>query len=323
MAMRQLFIIFTLYLSPLLIYGQIIHDCDVEPEFFGSLLELSSTNQDPGEISLQPYLYGGYIYGSYNNDWSFSSSPQYGILNPQVVGYIGLNKYVEIDFTLQSQTVFLNNRAETHLSDFTAGFGFQFLWENKQTATPNIRLVILETFPTGKFENLGPDFGGYNATGYGAFSTFFGLVANKTFYNNPCHPFNLSANIAYFYTCDTKVHGINSYGGGSGTKGKVSPGDAVYLLLSYESFINHLLTFTLDFQYIHTFKTNFDGVLGVDIDGVSFEISQNSSDLFTLTPAIEFTFNDYLSCYIGAYLTLFGRNTAATAQGAFSLIYSF
>lgn len=308
------FISFFLILSPL--YGVLKKKhCDFVPVFYGTLLELPSYNNDPGQVTFETYLYGGFVYGAYNNDWSLNKQLQAGTLNPQLFIYTGITKSLQALLVVQSQSVFFNHRSKTHLGDSFFGFGWQWLWEKPNTAQPNVRLSFGEGFPTGKYKNLNPFFQGADSSGQGAYATIIALVIDKTFYTNPCHPFNININLFYTHYLKTTLRGINTYGGGLRTKGVLGSGNTLLTSLSLEYCFTQKYLLALDLQYTHTFPTDFHGVSGFNPDGTLASIFTDSKDLFTITPAIEFGITPTMCFYIGGYFTAAGRNTTASAEG--------
>ncbi len=297
--------------------------CNFTPNFFGTLLELNSSNVEPGTISLQTYFYGGYVYGNYRNNFSLDSSIQYGFLNPQVNAYCGLTSSLELDFITGMQTVFFEGKNDTAMNDTTLGFAYQPLFDDQHTTTPNLRFVFYEIFPTSAHHQQTPDLIGINASGAGSYGTEVGFCLNKNFYTFPCHPFNLSLNFTYTYRNLTRYKGINYFGGGPFTDIKLRPGGIFWSDLGFEIACTPLIYFCLDVQYTHILKSHYRGFVGDNYDGSLATISTNSKDLMTIAPALEFNITPNLGCYLGGYFTAFGRNTSAEALAAFAVAYSF
>jgi hypothetical protein len=118
------------------LYPSSTPSCDFAPTFSGTLLEYDNINEAPGDVSLFTSLYGGGSYGVYDDNWGLTVSNSYGIINPAIFGYVGVTKHIQLEFTLQSQTIFFNHHSKTHFGDVTAGLGFQFLWDKKTPPHP-------------------------------------------------------------------------------------------------------------------------------------------------------------------------------------------
>ena len=298
-----------------------------EPNFAGTVLEFSSSNQNPGQFSIQPLMFLGPYYGSYANDWSLKPTNHYLLVNYQAFGYLGFTKHVQLEFNITSATTAFNGRSTTHLGDSQIGLGFQFLWEERGTPKPNLRFVVLETIPTGAFQNLDPHFMSNDATGFGSYQTDFIFVLKKNFYNIPGHPWNLNASLSYSYFHKTNLHGVNAYFSSPLTDGTIRPRGNLLATFSNEYFLWQKGTFTLNFAidwtYEHIFKSEFKGILDDTLPRRKRKYCTPSQDIFNVLPALEFVFGDHFAFYLGAYFTLLGRNTSSFAQGVFSVAGTF
>lgn len=297
--------------------------CKFSPNFFGTLLELNSANVEQGTASLQVYFYGGYVYGSYQNNFSLNKTIQYGYLNPQVNAYFGLTSYLELDFITGMQTVFFKGKNDTAMNDTTLGLAYQPLFDDQHSNIPNLRFVLYEIFPTSAHHQVTPDLIGINTSGAGSYGTEIGFTINKNFYTSPCHPFNLSLNFTYSYRNLTRYKGINYFGGGPFTDIHLRPGGIFWSDLGFEIALNSQLFFSLDLQYTHILKAHYNGYVGYNFDGSLATISTSSKDLFVVAPALEININPNFACYLGGYFTAFGRNTSAEALATLAFAYSF
>lgn len=310
-----------------LVLSQMMHAkdpaCNFTPNFFGTLLELNSANVEAGTVSLQVYLYGGYVYGSYNNNFSLNRSQQYGYVNPQVNAYFGLTQSLELDFITGMQTIFYQGKNDTGMNDTTFGFAYQPLFDDQHGSTPNLRFVLYEIFPSSERHQATPDFAGINTSGAGSYGTEIGFTLNKNFYISPCHPFNLSLNFTYTYRNLTHYKGINYFGGGPFTDIHLRPGGIFWSDLGFQIAFTPTISFCLDLQYDHILKAHYTGFVGNNFNGSPASISTSSKDLLIIAPAFEINITPDFSWYLGGLFTVFGRNTTAEALANLSLSYSF
>ena len=306
-----------------LLYPSTVPSCDFTPTFLGTLLEFDNVNENPRDISLFATLYAGGSYGIYDNKWGLTVANSYGLISPEIFGYIGITKHIQAEFFIPIQTLFFNHHCTTHLGDITAGLGFQFLWEQKNNATPNIRLDLNALFPTGKYDNLDPIFNVNDANGNGAYGGVITFVVDKIFYNIPCHPYNLGLNLSYTQYGKASVKGITAYGGSLTTKGTARPGSTILLNLATEYAFSKKYNFALDVTYAHTFSSKFHGITGKNPDGSIGAMFLASEDILSLTPALEFIVTPTLGFYLGASFSVIGRNTPSYATGNASISYTF
>ena len=112
------------------------------------------------------------------------------------------------------------------------------------------------------------------------------------------------------------VHGLNSYGGGPGTHGKVRRGHAYSFDFGYEFSFTQRWVLALDVVYNYAQKTRFSGRATAPVGGPF-------SDQLSLAPAIEYNVNENLGFLGGVWFTVWGRNSLNFLSGIFSFTYTF
>lgn len=298
-------------------------ECVKDPSFFGTLLELSPLNVSKGMATYQFYFYGGASIGTFTDNWKLAKDGKYGILTVPNTYYIGLTDVVELDFYPTFQTICYKGKTKTSFTDLAGGLSFQISTEEKEKATPNFRILTYAIFPTGEADRLNSDFDGYDSTGSGAYGNQVGITLDKTFYSYPCHPFNIAFNLMYTWYYKTTLRGLTSYGGGPFSKISVTPGSNLFFDLASSIVCTKNLYFDLDIVYLKSFTPKTSTSLGLNLDGSTPSFSASSYEFIAIAPAFEIHLTDNLAIYLGAYLTVAGRNTSAINQGAFSFSYSF
>lgn len=269
-----------------------------------------------GKINLQPY-FGYYVtQGNYTNDWSIQSAPHFSSLGP--IAYINLGLTESLDFAAAipwMYNTFLGNTA-SGLGDVALGFSYQLMKDDNGGPLWDILFFIREYLPTGKFTNLRPDSAGVDATGYGAFITDIGFNAQKIFLMDNGKLFRLRLNIAYELPAVTHVQGLNAYGGGVGTKGKIWADATFFFTAAYEIQLTQNWVFACDYMYEHGGQAKFSGDPGLAFGrATSFtNIASNGYpawDSFSVAPAIEYNFNEDMGIIAGLWVSVAGRNNAA------------
>ena len=185
-------------------------------------------------------------------------------------------------------------------------FGFQILRDNKEDWTPDLRLVLGETFPTGKYQHLNPRKGGSDIFGTGAYVTTAILILAKTFYTDPRHPYNLNLNLYYIQPSGVPIHGTSLYGGSADTRGRAFPNAGFITNLAIEYSLNMNWALGMDIRYVHQNKTTFKGN-----KGFLNQFGLPSSEQFSLAPCIEYSWSYYFSTAIGPWFSIAGRNSSA------------
>jgi hypothetical protein len=283
------------------------------PWYTGPLITGSASNVPFGHINIQPYLYFTINHAAYDNHRHSHSKPNTYILNPQFVFQAGLTKWLDVTTVPSGYFRWQNGENGQNFSDLPLQFGFQILREGPYI--PNIRLIIGETFPTGKYRNLNPHKNGLDATGEGVFSTSFGLNISKIFWWIKLHPVAVRLATQYI-VADQKSHvqGFHAFGGGYGTRGKVSVGNTFNADLGVEVSINQKWVFATDIAYTISNKSTFRGKQGYASDGSLAISGAPVSDQLSLAPAIEYNVDSSSGFIGGVWFSMTGRNSANFAS---------
>lgn len=292
------------------------------PWYTGPLITGSANNVPKRKVNVQVYLYFTTQYAQFTKNWKSENVPNVYTLNPLILIQRGLSDW--LDFTFIGQWLFKwrKDAYTQHCGDTSTQFGFQLL---KQDAhRPSIRLVLGESYPTGKFRNLNPNKNGIDATGAGAYQTSIGLNFNKIFWQIKLHPISLRITGQYVIPdAKVKVRNFHAYGGGLGTRGKVKVGQTLNIDIGVEVSLTQHWVFANDIAYTHSFKSTFHGRPGVTAAGTPAVNGAPSSDQLSLAPAIEYNFNSKAGLIGGVWFTVAGRNSANFVSAVLSYTQLF
>jgi hypothetical protein len=197
------------------------------------------------------------------------------------------------------------------------------LKDKKGTWIPDFRVLLQESFPTGKYDHLNPNKNGADIGGIGTYQTGFIIVTRKIFYTFPSHPYNFNLNLYYLLSTKTKVKDFSVFGGGFGTRGVVSPGNQFIGNLGIEFSINRNFVLGTDIHYEHRDKSPFHGKPGLLKDGTIAKVGLPSTDRWSLAPCLEYSYSDALSLAGGVWFTVAGRNVTGFVSGVFNVYYYF
>lgn len=290
-----------------------------DPLYAGTLLAFFATNVDPGHLAIQPYLFVTRQPGSYDKNWAYQPQPATNKLSALVLAETGITSFM--DLTLQvnesydrfeHQHFFLYQDTQTFL-------GFQLARDQKESWTPDFRLLLGESFPTGKYKNLNPNYQLSDSSGSGSYQTSVVLVSRKIFYAIPNHPFNINLNLEYILSSKAHVQGYNVYGGDASTRGKVRVGNQFLTNIALEYSFTRNWVVGLDMRYLHQNKSVFKG----NTKEGSASVGTPSSEQFSIAPCIEYNYNANLGVIAGAWFTVAGRNSQSMRSGVLSAFYSF
>lgn len=292
------------------------------PWYTGPLITPGTSMMPVGEGNLQPYLFLTDTYATFNSDRKSIKLPSHQV---QLKGSATLQTGITPNFDLNCTIGGLENWQFNHtgggFTDTSVVAGFLIY---KQTPyVPQMKLTITQIFPTGKYKNLSRNGLGLEATGAGAYSTQFALIFSKLILWTTKHPMNMRVFFGYQLSTTVDVTNFNTYGGGFGTRGRVRPGNNFSADFGYEYSFNQRWVFATDVVYSATNRSKFHGHPGVRADGSPASVGSGYSDNLSLSPSIEYNFNENMGLIAGVWFSVYGRNSSNFASGVISLTYSF
>lgn len=269
-----------------------------------------------GDFEIQPYVYATTETGTYNPHWKARSSSNFFSLNTQVLCFFGLTPWMDINLVPQFFYNTVSNQKATRFGDLAVALDFQLLDPAATPYFPGIKFTLREMFPTGTYQRLNPDKLLTDQTGAGAFSTNFSLILYQVYHLKGAHFLSMTLSAAYNVNPPVHVHGLNTYGGGDGTKGYALPGNNFQGIASFELTLNQNWVLALDNVYSHTDATSFYGTTITPV-GVP------SSEQISFAPAIEYNFSSHLGIIAGCWFTAWGRNTPVFRSGVIAFDYTY
>ncbi|MCH9614405.1 MAG: hypothetical protein SP1CHLAM54_16360 [Chlamydiia bacterium] len=315
--------------SPAEVHAQLVQaQSDLEiakkmfnPYYAGPLFAMAPNNVPKGMRVIQPYFFVTSNYGVYTESRRMQSQPNEKQLQFLNLEQLGLTHW--LDFTLLNPSF-----ASWQSGEFGAGFGDVSLQLGFQLCTetpsrPVIRFVVGESFPAGRYNHLSPSKPGLMATGSGSYETQLVIAMGKIFWANKLHPLSTRWTASYLIPSKVYVKQINAYGGGTGTKGKVNPGQQLSIDIGTELSITQHWVFANDVVYTYNGSTSFKGDPGLAPSGAAATVGGPSNDSLMLAPAIEYNPNDMSGLIMGGYFTVTGRNSAASLQLVISYYAAF
>lgn len=292
------------------------------PWYTGPLVTPSASMMPPGSANIQPYLFVTGSWAAYNSE-RHAVSRQDNVYSVQVTPPMQVGVTDTMDFVLSPAAV-VNWQAGHNgggFNDLSTTIGFPIL---RQTLyLPGMKFTIAESFPTGKYQDLSTNGLGLNATGSGAYATTFGFAISKVIWWTYPYPMNVRSFVGYTISTDVDVSDFNSYGGGFGTDGTVSPGNKLTADFGMEVSFTQRWVFALDVVYVAANQTTFHGNPGLNADGTIASVGNPYNDNLSLAPAIEYNWNENLGILWGVQFSVYGRNSSVFATGQFSVEYTW
>jgi len=323
-------IIFTILLLPSLLLARqkikVTHpgaDIPYEPWFTAPLLAPTSVNMKPGHPAILPTVSVLSTYGLYDSNWKLKNADTIWAITPSLDFQFATTENTGVEIFTSFTSNFLEGKSTTRMLDTFLFLGYQALHDQKDSWVPDLRIFFETIFPTGKHDRLDPTRETLDFYGQGAY--FFGpnIAYQKLFYL-PNNFFLLHLSIGYFFPTRAKIHNLSVYGGGSGTKGTIRPGQSLIAFFSGEYSINQRWVFAYDTVFLHQTKTSrFSGEPGFTETGELAEVGLPSSTQISFAPTIEYNFSARAGLLFGAWFTIVGRNSSAFAGGFLAYAYVF
>lgn len=294
------------------------------PWFTGPLLTPSGYVIPKGHVNIEPYIFATETLGNYNANWdSQPTSPKLWTIRSRNMIKVGVFDGVDIGTSPQALYKIRADASSAGFGDLPVSMDFQLLKSGPHYWYPNIKLVLREIFPTGKFQKGNPKKNGTDLFGTGSFETELGVAMSHLFHITGLHYINSRFFLSYTIPSSVHVKSFNTYGGGFGTDAKGRPGNFLTLLTALEFSLSQNWSLACDFRFQCINKTKFSGNFGTTTKGgtTSASLGSPASAQFSLAPAIEYNFSQNLGLIAGSWFTFAGRNSSEFVSYVIALNY--
>jgi len=271
----------------------------------GPMLAAGAGSLPRGHFLIEPYVYDAHA-GSTHGVGSLTYL-LYGLANRVTVGMIptmGLN-------VLRDGT----NSSGVGIGDVAATAQYRLTQFRQGNWLPTTSLVVQESFPTGKYDQLGhrPSDG----LGSGAYTTTVSLYAQTYFWLRNGRILRMRFDASQSFSNDVSVQGVSVYGTGDGFRGRAKPGNSMLLDASWEYSMTRSWVLALDVMYRHGDATH---VLGRDaLSSSEIQQSTGTSDAFGFAPGVEFSWKPTIGVLLAARVIPTGHNTTSSITPAIAI----
>lgn len=186
-------------------------------------------------------------------------------------------------------------RDQAGIGDLTARLQYRFAAYDEASGMPALALVLNETLPTGKFDDLNR--AGTNGTGNGAYLTQFGLLSDD-YVTIVGRPLRLRLDLSYGISNSVELENRSVYGTPDGFTGRARPGAVYDATLAFEYSLSTRWAVALDADYSRSDKTR--------IDGMAVSRMSQSADL---VPALEYNFTADTGLIVGVQVPVWQHGT--------------
>lgn len=280
-----------------------------EPWFTGPILAPSGVTMPAGHANVEIYAFYATDHSTYNRHGKLTPTPAEKTQQYQALFSYGFTDYVDMQLTLP---YILNWQAGQHgqgVGDFNGLLGFQALRQFEHKYLPDLRILLQETLPSGKYDNLNPEFLGTNVTGKGSYQTTFSMAFQYLSHISELQYLQSRLTLNYTLAAPTRINGFGTYGGNSTTQGRVNPGNNFSIDLSGEFSLNQNWVAVMEAYYFRGNKSSFVGNRGINKLGRLNIIGYPGNDEISLAPAFEYNYSENVGIIAGYWYVIKGKAT--------------
>ncbi|KTD63719.1 Fe-S protein [Legionella santicrucis] len=299
-----------MYFIRLIFLLSVVNIAFASPWFTGPLLAPAGKTIPAGHVNIEPYgFFTGYPKG-YRN---IEGVP---IISVGIASFLDLQTSIPYDYS------WVNGEHGNGIGDYSVALGMQVLRQQENSWLPDLRFVVQEVFPTGRYENLDPKKLGTDQTGLGAFQTLFGFNFQKLMQLKNEHYLRTRLSLVGVKFSDVIIHGPNVFGGGSKTQGRVRLKNAYSADFAIEYTLTQNWVPVFEVLYAHSPESQFDGNPGFTPGGTATAgVGGGSNEQVSFAPALEYNFTSNLGVIGGVWFSVTGPNSSKFVSGVFAINY--
>lgn len=288
----------------------------------GPLLAASAGSLPRGHMLVEPYLFDSVVHERFDargdrhatghvNAYGSLTYVLYGVTDRITAGVIPRFGYTAPSGGPGSSGI--------GVGDFTVQAQYRLTQFREGRWLPTMSVVLGQSFPTGKYDRLGDN--PSNGFGSGAYTTTASLYMQSYFWMPTGRILRTRLDLSYGFSSHADVSGVSVYGTGPDFTGRAQPGDSFVMNAAWEYSATQSWVLALDAIYEHG-----DGarVSGRDTQGAGVvQVAQrfDSSQSFSLAPAIEYNWSGAIGVIAGAKVAVAGRNTGAAVIPVIAVNY--
>ena len=281
----------------------------------GPLLAASAATLPPGHALIEPYLFDVISNARFDADGKRHASASdhelgsltymlYGVSDRFTAGLIPRFFYDVPASGPQSSGVGagdLQLQAQYGLTRYQPG-----------REVPALALVINETLPTGRYDQLARASDGFGA---GAYTTAISLYSQDYFWMPNGRILRARLDLTYSLSSSVSVRDQSVYGTPYGFSGTAYPGDGWTVDAAAEYSLTRSWVLALDVIYQYNANTRVRGTAG----GEDYQADSGSSYYVGFAPAIEYNWSARAGVILGVRVINIGRNTSASLTPAIAV----
>jgi hypothetical protein len=274
----------------------------------GPMLANNASTLPRGHFLVEPYLYD--VISPHTNGFGSLTYIEYGLANRFTVGLIPTFGYNKVSDGLSSSGV--------GLGDVTVLAQYRLTQFHERHSLPTISFMVQETFPSGKYDQLGPR--PSNGLGAGAYTTTLALNSQTYFWMPTGRILRMRLNATQSISTYASVAGLSVYNTPTGFQGHAKPGASTYVDAAAEYSLTRNWVLALDATYRHTYNTRITGADPTQ-SPPNIQLNSGSSDAIGFAPALEYNWKPTIGVLVGTRIIALGHNTSTTITPAVAINY--
>jgi hypothetical protein len=274
----------------------------------GPLLANSAATLPHGHFLAEPYVYD--VVGTQSNSNGFGSRTylEYGLTDRLTIGAIPVFGYNEVNSGLNSSHV--------GIGDATALAQFGLTRWRPDSRVPSTAIMVQETFPTGKYDNLGTR--PTNGLGAGAYTTTVAFNTQTYFHAPTGRLLRMRLNASEAISTTAQVTGVSVYGTAANFHGRAHPGLTTNVDWAWEYSLTRRWVLALDATYSHSANTR---VTGTDATPILITLNSGTTDAVGFAPALEYNWSPKVGVIVGTRILALGHNLPTSVTPVVALNY--
>ncbi len=290
--------------------------------FTGPMLANTAATAPRGHMLIEPYLYDVTTDGAFASHGARHSAPHqnsYGSLTYiiyAVTNTTGIGLIPTFGYTTAANAP---SSAGPRAGDVSLLLQHRLTQSRPCGWMPTVSLAVQQTFPTGRYDNLGDR--PTSATGAGAFTTTPELLTQTWFWLPHHRIMRMRLNLTDAFSADAPVSGSSVYGTSTGFRGTARPGASLYIDNSWEYSLTRRLILATDLTWRDNANTRVNGTTTAPPSQPAQPtlLNSGSSTTWNLAPALEYSWKPTIGVLLGVRLTPAGRNTSQTLTPAIAI----
>ena len=213
--------------------------------------------------------------GFYDTAGNFVPAPRTSVDSFFADFAYGISKRSDVRVNVSYFRNLVSGESYSRLGDTMVTVGYQ-VWRQKNSRwLPDFRVTIEQIFPSGRWDNLNPNYYGADATGVGSFQTAIGLRFRKTIALANERFLVLHSRIWLNHPSPVPLDGFSIYGGSTTTRGSLVLGNQA------------LVDLALEYKYTQNWGCSFEWFV-VTQSASSFSGNYSSRGLAGVVPKFQF-----------------------------------